>query len=980
MRKTESSIQIFHELMACKVREILLVSSPYDAFILEEDGSLAVRIINEYHGLNLSQPPRIKRVSSAREALESIRKRRYDLVITMPHVDDMHACSLGQEIKKIDEDLPVVLLAHSLRSVSDEPERFFCEGIDRFFFWSADTSLLLAIVKNIEDHLNAARDTRKAEVRVIILVEDSPISLSYILPLLYSEVVKQTQAVLAESLNHEHRLLKMRARPKILLAQSCEEAVALYEEFKPWVYAVISDGRFPCQGIHDNRAGLRLLKKVREEVSDLPLLLMSSETSLKEQALAIPAVFVDKNSDSLAEGVHHFFMNQLGFGDFVFRKPDGTVTGWAGNFRTFEENIATIPAKSLFYHASRNHFSNWLMARSEVEYATRLRRLRVDEFKSTAELRSYLLECVHDLRRRRQRGVIVQYSANDFDADVMDFIKIGKGALGGKARGLAFMAHQLAEAENQGQGGVMPIRFPPTMVVASDGFDSFVEENRLRPPGENEEDREIALRFLAARMPAWLLEDLKGYLSQVTGPLSIRSSSLLEDAQYKPYAGLYSTYMLPNNHKNFAVRLDHFVAAVKLVFASTWFAGPRAFTRRTWSQRSGKDRMAVIVQKMVGDVHGDYFYPSVSGVAQSHNFYPVSYMKPEEGIAHIALGLGKTVVEGEKSLRISPRYPKIMPHFSTVDDILDNGQRFFYAMKMKGYPRRIGYDPLGNLVRREVSRASREFPVKMLTSTYFPEEHRIRDGIHPGGVKVVTFAQILKYRLIPLAETIVALLEIGRGGMGCPVEIEFAVNLKADPEKSEFYFLQMRPMVSDGKEIEVDISDEERKRAIAVSSQALGHGRYAEMRDIIYVKRDAFDPARTREIATDISRFNQRLLIEDRTYLLAGPGRWGSADHWLGIPVKWQDISAVGAFIELRNDKMKADPSQGTHFFHNITSMGIPYMTVTEGEDRLDWRWLADQEAVQEGRFLRHVRTARPFLIKIDGNASEGIILPGDVS
>ncbi|MFH1216055.1 MAG: PEP/pyruvate-binding domain-containing protein [Pseudomonadota bacterium] len=971
----ESDFHVFHELMSCKIREILLVASPYDAFIMEEDGNLATRIIDEYQGLNLSHPPRLQRVSSAAEALAILAGKKFDLVITMPHISDMDVWTLGREIKKNHPKLPVVLLAHALRSVMVNPEQLCSESIDHFYIWQSDPSLLLAIVKNVEDHLNVAKDTEQARVRVLLLVEDSPHYLSYMLPLIYSEVVKQTQAVLTDSLNYEHRLLKMRARPKILAVRNYEEACRFFERYRDFVFGVIADGRFPVDGRHDDRAGLTLLGRIRGELPDLPLLLMSAQSDNRDGALAIPAVFLDKNSPTLSGEIHDFFLHSLGFGDFVFRLPDGTVTGWAGNLHTFEEKISTIPEESLLYHASRNHFSNWIMARAEVELASRLQKMRIADFSSAGEMRKHLVDSIHQLRKRRQQGIIAQFSASDFDPGIMDFVKIGKGSLGGKARGLAFMANQLAQAEQDGALSDCRINLPQTLVIASDGYDSFLVENRLSEGREDETDGAIAERFFRAEMPVWLLEQLKAYLARMNCPLSVRSSSLLEDAQYAPYAGLYSTYMLANNHPDFNVRLQQFLAAIKLVYASTSFAGPRAFSRRTGSRQSGQDKMAVIVQQLIGGTSGDYFYPAISGVAQSRNYYPVAPMLPEEGVAHIALGFGKTVVEGEKSLRFSPRYPKVLPQFSTVDDILTNAQRFFYALKMDDYPLEISYATTSNLVRREVSEAAGEFPVQFLSSSYNEEEHRIRDGSNDGAI-IPTFAQILKYNLFPLPGTVGAVLDIGCKGMGCPVEVEFAVDLKQeDPAAGDFYFLQMRPMAAGHAEQELSISQDEEARAVCSSGQALGHGIFTDMADIVYVDPATFDPARTREMAREINRINGLLQDDGRSYLLVGPGRWGSADRWLGIPVQWEDISGVGAIIELRNGQIKVDPSQGSHFFHNITSMGIPYITVTEGGDRMDWQWLGKQKVLNKSFFLRHVRCKKPFFLKLNGRESRCVVL-----
>ncbi len=969
---TEANFQIYHELMAKKVKEILLVASPYDAFVMEEEGSLASRIINEYRGLNLSQPPRIHRISSASDALEAIESKHFDLVITTPRVDDMDGYALAGAVKKLQPELPVILLAHDFRAIAAQPDLYDCPDIDEQFVWSFDPDLLLSIIKNVEDHLNVAYDCQRAQVRVLILIEDSPVYKSHFLPLIYREIVKQIQEVLAESINEEHRLLKMRARPKILVAANYEDALELYEQFKPYLFGIISDTRFPRNCQMNSHAGLDFLTMARNEFPDLPVLLLSSEASNEEKALAIPAVFVDKNCLDLLDEIHDFFLNQLGFGDFVFRYPDGEIADWAGNLQEFEQKIATVPEESLLYHASRNHLSNWIMARSEISVASRLRKVKVEDFSSTEELRAYVVEALHSLRKMRQCGVVGRFSPEDFDAGVMDFVKIGSGSMGGKARGLAFMANQLLiEPQLPELLGQYPVQFPKTLVVTSDGFESFVKRNGIKQRGESRTDDEIAGSFLSGEVPAWLQRQLAAFLEQMDNPLSIRSSSLLEDAQYKPYAGLYDTYMLPNNHPSFQVRLKQLLQALKLVYASTWFAGPRAFSKRGVQARD--DAMAIIIQELVGSRHGDYFYPAMSGVAQSHNYYPISPMKSEEGIFHIALGLGKTVVEGETSLRLSPKYPAVMPQFSTVADILSNSQRYFYALAMTGYSEDLVFDHNSNLVRREISEAEDEFPVQTLSSTYIHAEDRIRDGMH-SGPKVLTFASILKYDLFPLTQIVSHITELGHRSMGGPVEIEFAVDLKSDSEESRFYFLQIRPMVAGSERLEVEISKQDLKNAICVSEQALGHGRFETISDIVFVNPVSFDPGLTKEIAGDLARMNGELNKEKRAYLAIGPGRWGSADPWLGIPVNWQDISGVGAIIELRNESLKAEPSQGSHFFQNITSLGIPYITVTEGVDKLDWNWLNSLEVISETKLVRHVRLKKPMLIKIDGKSSRCVI------
>ncbi|MGD8366005.1 MAG: PEP/pyruvate-binding domain-containing protein [Desulfobacterales bacterium] len=969
------NFKIFHELMAVKVREILLVASPYDAFIIEQDGSLASRIINEYSGLNLSQPPRITRTASAVTALEILREREYDMVITMPHLEDMTAFSLGAEIKKIRPKMPVILLAHGSQYIA--PDKVKVEGIDKVYIWSGNSDLLLALVKNVEDRLNIESDTRRARVRVLILVEDTPVYYSSFLPLIYKEIVRQTQAVLGEGLNEEHRLLKMRARPKILLASSFEEATELYEHYREFAFGVLSDARYPREGKMDEKAGFRLLSRIREEVPDLPLLMLSSDPKNRALADAVPAAFLDKNSPNLLSELHDFFLTHLGFGDFVFRMPDGTEVDRATSLRELEKKLPSVPDESLWYHAERNHFSNWIMGRSEIVLASWFREVQASEFETADELREFLISNINALRRWRQRGVVTVYRREIFDSDVMDFVKIGKGSLGGKARGLAFMSTLLQE--NAGIYERYPgvkIRIPKTVVLSTEGFESFVAENDLqRFARASYHDDQVLDAFLAGRMPRWLIQDLSAFLEQVRYPLSIRSSSLLEDAHFQPYAGLYDTYMIPNNHPDSALRLAHLEQAVKRVFASTYFESPKAFTRKI-GNAPHEESMAVIIQELAGRPFGKFYYPHLSGVAQSHNFYPVSRMRAEDGIARIALGLGRCVMEGERSLRFSPRHPEILPQFSTIDDILSNAQRFFYALRIEDYPDDLAFDRFANLVRRDVDDAVSEVPVRMLASTYSPEENAIRDSSTLPGAPVLTFARILKYRWFPLPEILSEILELGKKGMGCPVEVEFSASLSNDREgEGEFFFLQMRPMASGTDAYEVNIDDSDLNGAFLFSTRALGNGIDEKIADIVYVKPKAFRKDATKQIAGQIGRINSELLEAGRPYLLIGPGRWGTADPWLGIPVRWKDISGVGAMVELRNEDLRADPSQGSHFFQNITSLGIPYITVSEGsEDFIRWPVLDGLPAAKETEFLRIVRPETPLVLKIDGRRSASVV------
>jgi len=971
--------KIFHELMARKVRDILLVSTPYDAWILEEDCRLSERIIHEYRGLNLSNPPRFTWVSRAQEALAMLDEKKFDMVITMSQLADMDVFTLGEEIKKKVPDLPVVLLAHdSLPPPARECLLDFTRppGIDRSFVWSGNTDILVALVKSAEDRLNVEHDTEFAGIRVILFVEDSPTYISSLLPVLYKELVSQAQALMESRLNEEHKLLTMRARPKILIAESFEEANQLFEKFEPYVLGVISDVRIPRNCVLDENAGVAFLQKIKKERFDIPLLLTSSESINSDKAKNIPAAFVDKNSPSLHAEVRSFFLDQLGFGEFVFRKPDGREIARAPNLRKLEEILHSVPEDSFVQHCSRNDFSRWLFARTEIMLASKMRPLRDDDFSSVEGHRQYLISMIQTRRQRLQKGVVANFDAGDFDPDT-EFFKIGKGSLGGKARGLAFVANLLQRLPAiHKKFEDVNIFVPQTLVVTTEGFDAFIEENDLKELAKSDApDEEIAEVFNAANFPQWIAEALKAYLEQINYPLAVRSSSLLEDAQFRAYAGLYRTYMLPNEHSDLEIRLEQLINAIKLVYASTYFRDPKAFSKRV-GHRTEEEKMAVIIQQLVGERYGNYFYPTISGVAQSHNYYPFAKMKPEEGIATVALGLGKTVMEGEKALRFSPRYPQLLPQRSTVEDILENSQQLFYALNMGEDSPEVGILEDANLAKREVSDAEKEAPVKLLASTYIPEEHRIRDSAHMPGYRVLTFAQVLKYGQFPLAEVLCEVLDLGQEGMGCPVELEFSINMPRNQDrKSEFAFLQLRPMTARAELLQVKISDDEIARSFCVSSHALGNAEKNDMADILFVKPDGFDPAKTLQIAREIGELNAGLLSESRKYLLVGPGRWGSADRWLGIPVSWAEICGVGAMVETSSSELRADPSQGSHFFHNITTLGITYATVlVEDSDFIDWNWLTSLPVVNETTHVAHVRLDKAFNLKVDGKSSKCVM------
>ena len=969
------SFKVFHELMARKVKAVLLVSSPYDAYIMEEEGRLAQRIIEEYRGLNLSRPPQLSWVSTAGEALELLERKQFDFVITMPRLDDMPAHELGQRIKDRHPRLPVFLLTHNASLLNLDPRCLDRTYIDRVFIWSGNADLLLALIKSAEDDMNVAFDTTRARVRVVILVEDSPVYYSSLLPLLYKVIVTQTQAVMEESLNEEHRFFRMRARPKILLASSYEGALALYRRFKPYLLAVLSDVRFPRGGRLDADAGFRLLQMIRGELPELPLLNLSSEEDNRARAESIPAVFITKNSPILHHEIRRFFQEQLGFGDFVFRRADGSEVARAANLHELEEVLPGLPDDVVLRHGQRNDFSTWLMARSEILLAARLKPVKVDDFADAGELKGYLVDCLRARRRGRQRGVVTDFDPERFDPEA-DFTKIGRGSLGGKARGLAFFANQLRQhRELADKYPGVTLGVPKTLVISTEAFDDFMEQNGLGDMSSRAQtDAAIRNVFLEGCLPDWLDRALGVFLGKSRYPLAVRSSSLLEDAQHQPFTGLYQTYLLANSHPDTGVRHRRLVRAVKLVFASIFLERARTYARST-GHRTEQEKMAVLIQRLTGQAHGDLFFPAISGRAHAFNFYPVGPMKAEDGMAILALGLGAGEEEGIRALRFCPRHPQLLPQFSGVEDILKTSQRFFQAIDLAAARQDAG-DADPPLRRLEIDDLPERDHFRALLSTYTPGEHRIRDTLTVPGYPVVTFAGVLKHDRPPLAAIIGDLLELGRRGMGGPVEIEFAVNLPREPHApAEFSLLQIRPMSQFERQEHITITEAEKRNAICYARLALGNGRYDRLEDIVLVDPRTFDPAHTLAIAAEVGRLNAELKNAGRRYLLVGPGRWGSSDRWLGIPVVWQDISAVGAVIETAAATLKAEASQGSHFFQNITSAGICYLTVLhEAHGTIDWDWFRGQTATARGPYVRHIRLAQALSVKVDGRPPEAVI------
>jgi len=970
----------FSDLMPARVRRILLVSSLYDSFTFQEDGNLGEMLFSEYQELNLSSAPTIFRVSTAREAIERVGEIDPDLIITMPRVGDMDVFEFGRLVKDHDADLPVVLLAYDTRELSLLKAREDLSCVDRIFVWLGDARVFLAIIKWAEDRMNRARDAETAGVKSILLVEDSVRFYSAYLPMLYGEIMQQTQALMSEGVNRMQQLMRMRARPKILLATSFEEGRAIYEKARGDILGIIVDARFPKDGELDDMAGIAFADMVKQHDPTTPVLIQSTTRACTEEAFSVGATFVQKTSPTLMHDVRRFMRDHLGFGDFIFRTPDGTEVARASDLRGLVDAVRTIPDASLMYHARRNDFSTWLMARTEFDLAKALRAIAADEFDSSEELREYLLRALREHRFRARAGLVEEFSSETFEAET-SFTRIGSGSLGGKGRGLAFMNSLLDAYEIEDRIPDVRITVPQTAVVATDVFDRFMSISGLTSLAlEEEDDVTIRAAFLAARLPEETISELRAFLSRVRYPLAVRSSSLFEDSSYQPFAGIYQTYMLPNTDESLEVRLDELCRAIRLVYASTYSADSKSYIEST-TNRLEEEKMAVVIQQVAGRRYGDVIYPNAAGVARTYDHYPIKDIQAEDGVACAALGMGKTVVEGGRCVRFSPAKPRALYQFSSTRDYLNNAQRQFYALDLtKPAPVRKPTDrPEANLTRLDVDEAEKHGTFLPVGSVYTPENDRIYDGSGRPGVKLVTMAGMLSGDRFPLPETLAFLMEIGKSGFTCQVEIEFAVVLNDDgPHK--FSFLQIRPLVLEAPTEEIELSGLDDDDILCSSGSSLGHGALDDIADIVYVRPDTFDRSETVAIADEVGQLDTALRKAGRRYLLIGPGRWGSADQWLGIPVSWRQIAGVGAIVETDMPDIVVDPSQGSHFFQNITSFGIAYLTVRPDDDRasLDQTWLDEQPAEEETKHTRHIALDGPVRILVNSSDGHGVILkPG---
>lgn len=971
----------FQDLMSFRVREILLVSSRYDSFILSEDGSLYASLLDEYIGLGLTHIPGITRVSTGAEALRrATEPNRFDLILCSLRLSDMHASDLARRIKQVGVETPVVLLTYDNRELNELVQTDSVTMFDKVFVWQGDFRIFLAVIKFVEDRANIARDTELVGVQSIIVVEDNVKFYSSYLPLIYTAVLEHTAELIAEGVNPSHKLLRMRARPKIILCSTYEEAWHYFETYHEHVLGVISDIEFPRGGESDPEAGFRLARAVRRSHSDIPVLLQSDDVGNKERAEEIGASFLQKDSAVLLHELRRYMEHHFGFGEFVFRVEDGTVKGRATDLRTLEEQLALVPPESIAYHGARNHFSTWLKARTEFLLAYRLRPEKLSDYADIEDVRAHLIRSLREHRREQQRGSIVDFDPDTFDQGT-SFARVGGGSLGGKARGLGFANSLISTYGLERAFPDVRLSVPPSIIIGTEVFDQFLENNDLWNLAiKSDDDEAILQRFLDAHFPDLVTEALAAFLDTVRIPLSVRSSSLLEDSQFMPFAGVYDTFMIANNQSDPRVRLDVLIDTVKRVYASTFSRAAKTYIKST-PYRVEEEKMAVIVQKLVGSVHGDRFYPDFSGVARSHNFYPVSPMKAEDGIASAALGLGKQVVEGGATFRFCPAYPRHLVQFASIEDTLKYSQKDFFALTMPDPSATPPSDHSPELAVHGLDVAERDAVLYAIGSTYSIQNHRLYDGVSRAGPRVVNFAPILKNDLFPLPQVLKRLLALGKEGMSGPVEIEFAVTMTRQPgEPRQFYLLQMRPMVIDQELERLSIIETHREDLICESVDVLGSGVVTDIHDIVVVDRDRYNRAESVTVARAVGAINLELLDQRIPYVLIGVGRWGSADPWLGIPVRWEDISGARVIVEAGMKDLKVTPSQGTHFFQNITATRTGYITVSSDSRKsfIDWEWLASQPAVREGSCVRHLRLEKPLSVVMDGHRSHAIIVkPG---
>lgn len=965
----------FVSLMTKRIFNVLLVANPYDAFMLEDDGRIDEKIFIEYMNLSLRYPPRFTQVSTEEDAWKQLGNTMFDLVICMPGSDNSDTFDIARQIKEKYPHIPLVVLTPFSHGIKERMEHEDLSIFEYVFCWLGNTDLLVSIIKLIEDKMNLEHDIKEVGVQMILLVEDSIRFYSSVLPNLYKFVLRQSQEFATEALNEHQRTLRMRGRPKIVLARSYEEAMDLYNKYQNNTLGIISDARYPREGKIDPHAGIRFLTEVRSRDPFIPLILQSAEVSNKEFALSCGAQFIDKNSKKMNIDLREAVSENFGFGDFIFRNPNTMEeVVRVHNLKELQNAIFSIPAESFLYHISRNHISRWLYSRAIFPVAEFLKQITWESLQDIDAHRQIIFEAIVKYRKMKNQGVVAVFQRDRFDR-YSNFARIGDGSLGGKGRGLAFidnMVKRHAEFEEFENASVV---IPKTVVLCTDIFDEFMDMNQLYQVALSDADDETILRaFLRAKLPDKLVEDFFAFFDVVKSPIAIRSSSLLEDSHYQPFAGIYSTYMIPYLTDKYEM-LRMLSDAIKGVYASVYYKDSKSYMQAT-SNVIDQEKMAVILQEVVGTQYGDRFYPSISGVARSINYYPINDELAEEGTVSLALGLGKYIVDGGLTLRVCPYHPDKVLQTSEMEMALRETQTRFYALDLKNMGQNFSLDDGFNLLKLPVKEAENDGSLNYIASTYDPYDMVIRDGIYPGGRKVITFANILQHDVFPLARILQLVQKYGQGEMRRPVEIEFAVNLNAAEKKGVFYLLQIRPMVDMKADLNEDLDVIPEDQLLLKSVNSLGQGIMDDIQDVIYVKTEGYSASNNQLIAYDIEKLNKRFLGEGKHYILIGPGRWGSSDTWLGIPVKWPNISAARVIVEAGLTNYRVDPSQGTHFFQNLTSFGVGYFTINAymNDGLYNQELLNSMPAVEETKYLRWVHFDKPLAVKMNGKKKIGVV------
>jgi len=964
---------VFHDLMKFKVEEILLVATLYDSFIMEQEGDLGDVVYGEYHQLNLSSAPRITTAYTHKDALKKLDAGKFNMIIIMVGIDFQESIQLTLNIKEQNLGIPVTLLFNN-----NTVYAAFCEKNDPFnyadqaFVWNGDPTIFLAMIKLIEDKMNADNDTGLGMVRIVLLVEDSIRYYSRYLPVLYSEIMRQTSRLIEAEHSDSRKLLRMRARPKVIITRSYEEAVALFEKYREYLLCVISDVHFIKKGKGDGKAGIHFLKYVRKRNDSIPLLLQSGDVENREHAEKFNAFFMDKKSESLSTDLRHFILTNLGFGKFVFKDGAGRkVIGEAGNMEEFEKLIRTVPTESILYHAENNHFSTWLMARGEVQFSTILRALNMSNFGEISMLRPFLIEIFDLIRQLKTRGLVINVE-EDYSPGCSCVVRLAGGSLGGKGRGVAFI-NNLIERVNFGIEKIK-IKIPITGIIGTDAFDEFMEMNGLNDFIHTEKDyKKIREKFILGKLPKELEKKLLKFIKTVEGPIAVRSSGLFEDMLMQPFAGIYETYFLPNSSKDVKKRFELLAKAVKLIYASIYSHKARSYFNAL-NYEIEEEKMAVIIQKVVGRKFDSYFYPHISGTAQSRNHYPVSYLQPEDGIAVIAAGLGAYVVNGDTSFRFCAKYPQM----NLVSDRyqISNTQQYLLAIDLKNEDPDILSGENSCYAEVPIEEAKKHGSLKNILSYYDYDNDMIYPGVSDKGMDIVNFANILKYNLLPFNEAINAFLEVGHKSMGTPIEIEFAFDINEENETGAFYVLQLKPMIHMTDNVAIDTGEIRNEELILFTDKGMGNGKIEDVHDLIFVDPGSFDKTATYTIAKEISKINSVMKKDNKKYILIGFGRWGTRDPFLGIPVNFADISQSKIIVEAGFKDFQIDASLGSHFFHNITSMNIGYFTVNyqSGESFIDWEWLKSQKPFKKTKHVIHLRFKDPVEIIMDGKKGLNLI------